>query len=123
MAGKDTTKIRRIIKHVVETCDVCTRFKKTPPRPRVAMPKAHTTNVDLKEKRYLKKYILYICDEFSGYMMGEVIKDKHPETVIKALNKRWVRNGPGIPSKGIFADNGGEFKNPDLQIIKTGRVV
>ena len=121
MTGKDSTKIRTMIKHVVETCNVCKRFKKTPPRPRVALPKAHTTNevisVDLKEKRDLKKYILYICDEFSGYMMAEVIKDKHPETVIKALNKRWVRDGPGIPSRGIFADNGGEFKNPEMKEV------
>ena len=59
MAGKCTTKIRRIIKHVVETCDICTRFKKTPPRSCVAMPKAHTTNEvisdDLKEKSDFKK--------------------------------------------------------------------
>ena len=45
-------------------------------------------------------------------MAAEVINNKHPETVIKAFNKKCVREGPGIPSKGIFADNGGEFKKP-----------
>ena len=83
------------------------------------MPKANTTNevvsLDLKERRDYKKEILYMCDEFSGYMVGEVINNKHPETVIKAFNKRWVREGPGIPSKGVFADNGGEFKNPEMK--------
>ena len=121
MADKDTTKVRATIKDVVETCKICKRFKKTPPRPRVAMPKANTTNevvsVDLKEKRDFKKQILYICDEFSGYMVAEVIANKLPETVIKAFNKKWVRDGPGIPSKGIFADNGGEFKNPAMKAV------
>ena len=85
------------------------------------MPKAHSNNevvsVDLKERRDLKKEILYICDEFSGFLVAEVINNKEPETVMKALNKRWVRQGPGIPSKGIFADNGGEFKNPKMKEI------
>ena len=121
MAGKDTTKVRNIIKHVVETCNICRRFKKTPPRPKVAMPKAFTINevvsVDLKERRDLKKQILYMCDEFSGYMVAEVLNNKLPETVIKAFDKRWVREGPGIPDKGIFADNGGEFKNPIMKEV------
>ena len=106
VANKDTSEIRNTIKSVVSTCNICKRFKKTPPRPRVAMPKAYTTNevvsVDLKEIRSLHKYILYMCDEFSGYIIAEVIKNKNPETVVEAFNRRWVRDGPGIPEKGIF---------------------
>ena len=64
--------------------------------------------------RDYKKQILYMCDEFSGFMAAEVIKNKEPETIIKALSKRWIREGPGIPSKGLFMDNGGEFKNSKL---------
>ena len=85
------------------------------------MAKANTTNevvsLDLKEVRALKRHILYMCDEFSGYMVAEVIKDKEPETVIKAFNKKWVIEGPGIPSRGIFCDNGGEFKNPGMKEV------
>ena len=58
MAGKDSTRVRKTIEDVVTTCDICRRFKKTPPRPQVAMPKANTINevvsVDLKERRDLK---------------------------------------------------------------------
>ena len=119
MAGKDSKNIKKVIKDVVDTCSICKRFKKTPPRPRVAMPKALSTNevvsLDLKERRDYKKEILYMCDEFSGFLVAEVIHNKNPETVMKAFNKRWVREGPGIPSKGIFADNGGEFKNPKMK--------
>ena len=44
MAEKATTKVRKTIKDFVTTCDICRRFKKTPPRPGVAMPKANTIN-------------------------------------------------------------------------------
>ena len=121
IAGKDNHKIRKVIKDVVDTCNICKRFKKTPPRPRVAMPKAYSVNevvsVDLKERRDLRKYILYMCDEFSGFMMAEVVKDKNPDTIIKAFHKKWIREGPGIPVKGLFADNGGEFKNPQMKEV------
>ena len=59
MAGKDTAEVKDTIKHDVETCTVCRRFKKTPPCPKVAMLKAFTINevvfVDLKERRDLQK--------------------------------------------------------------------
>ena len=97
------------------------RFQKTPPRPKVALPKASTTNevvsVDLKERRDLKKYILYMCDEFSGYMAAVVINNKLPETIIRVFHRKWIREGPGIPDRGVFADNGGEFKNPELKEV------
>ena len=76
MAGKDTARIKSIVKDVVETCNICRRYKKTPPRPKVAMPKANTVkevvSLYLKERRDLKKQILYI-------------------KAIKAFDKWWVR--------------------------------
>ena len=117
MAKKDTKVIKDMVKDVVNTCTVCKRFKKTPPRPRVALAEANSINevvsVDLKDKG--NRYILYMCDEFSGFMSAEVIKNKYPDTVLEAFNRKWVLEGPGIPSRGIFADNGGEFKNPDMK--------
>ena len=121
MAKKDSKQMRKIINDVVSSCQICRKFKKTPPRPRVAMPKATTTNqvvsLDLKEKRKFRKHILYSIDEFSGYMVAEVINNKLPETIIKSFNKKWVREGPGMPEKGIFSDNGGEFKNPIMKEV------
>ena len=117
MAGNDSKAIREMLKNIVNTCNVCKRFRKTPPRPRIALAKANSTNevvsVDLKEKG--SRYILYICNEFSGFMAAEVIPNKLPDTVLSALNRKWIMEGPGIPSRGIFADNGGEFKNPQMK--------
>ena len=119
LAGKADTRTKQIIKDVVDTCTLCKQFKKTPPRPKVAMPKATTNNevvsLDLKEKRKENKHILYCIDEFSGYVVAEVVNDKKPDTIIEAFNRRWVEEGPGIPRKGVFSDNGGEFKNPAMK--------
>ena len=115
MAGKADTRVRKKIKEVVDSCDVCNKFKKTRPRPSVALAKANTLNevvsLDLKEKREHRRHILYCVDEFSGYIRAAVINDKNPETILKILSRIWVREGPGIPSKGWFSDNGGEFRN------------
>ena len=71
MAGKADTRVRKKIKEVVESCDVCKKFKKTRPRPSVALAKANTSNevvsLDLKEKRQYNRHILYCVDEFNGY--------------------------------------------------------
>ena len=56
-----------------------------------------------------------MIDEFSMYIQAVVIPNKKPETIMKAFNKRWVREGPGVPFRGIFSDNGGEFKNPQVK--------
>ena len=74
------------------------------------MPKATTNNevvsLDLKERRDFGKQILYCIDEFSGYVVAEVIKDKKPETIIEAFNQRWVEEGPGIPARDVFLTMG-----------------
>ena len=83
------------------------------------MSKATTSNkvvsLDLKEFKKENKHVLYMVDEFSGYMKGEVINNKKPETIIKAFNKVWIEEGPGIPSKGTMTDNEGEFKNQEYK--------
>ena len=117
MAGKLDKRVKQMIENVVEECEICWHFKKTPPWPKVALPKAVSTNevvsLDLKERRDVSKYILYACDEFCGYLSA--INIKNPETIIKAFHKKWIREGPGIPKYGVFSDNGGEFRNPALR--------
>ena len=83
-------------------CEVCSKYKKTPPRPRVAMAKSKDVNeivsMDLKIlKKSGKKEIgiLYLHDEFSKLIKGQVIDDKEKETIIKAITNRWII-GDGI---------------------------
>ena len=63
MAEQDDKKIRDMIEEVTDECTICRRYKKTPPRPKIAMAKASTSNevvsLDLKEFNKEIKYILY----------------------------------------------------------------
>ena len=119
MAGRLSKRTRETILNLLENCQICRQFKKTPPRPRVRMPKAVKTNqvvsLDLKEVRSEKKHILYCVDKFSAFIVAEVIKNKEPETIFKTFDRRWVEQEPGIPKDGICSDNGGEFKNPIMK--------
>ena len=105
-------------------CEICKRRKKTPPRPKVGLPKARDCNdvfsMDLKiMKKSGKKEvaILYLHDEFTKMIKGQVINDKKRDTIIKAIEKKWIIGdgiGPGHPSRGFFSENSGEFLNEDL---------
>ena len=70
--------------------------------------------IDLKDWKASKGfYVFYAIDEFSKLILGKVIYDKNPETIIKAFEEMWVHgngHGFGYP-RGILMDNGGEFIN------------
>ena len=112
---------KRLILEFLEKCDVCRKFKKTPPRPKVGLPKAKDVNdivsIDLKIMKKAGKRevaILYMHDEFSKLIKGQVVDNKTPDTIIKAIEAKWIIGGgagPGHPTRGFFSDNGGEFLN------------
>ena len=122
-AGKYKGK-KKLLLQLLEKCEICKKNKRSPPRPKVGMPKAKDVNevvsIDLKIlKKSGKKDIgiLYLHDEFSKLIKGKVINDKNKNTIIKGITSKWIIGdgaGPGHPSKGFFSDNGGEFLNDDF---------
>ena len=69
----------------------------------------------LKKSRNKVLAILYLHDEFSKLIKGQVVKN--PDTIITAIEYKWINGGgirPGHPSRGFFSDNGGEFLNESL---------
>ena len=115
---------KRLVEEFLDKCEICRKFRRTPSRPKVGLPKAKDMNdvvsLDLK---ILKKSgnkevaILYFHDEFTKLNKGQVINDKGKDTIIKAIENKWIIGGgagPGHPSRGFFSDNGGEFLNQDL---------
>ena len=115
---------KKLIMDFLDKCEVCRRYRRTPSRPKVGLPKAGDINevvsIDLKIlKKSGKKEvaILYLHDEFSKLIRGQVVNDKKADTIIKAIENKWIVGGgigPGHPSRGFFSDNGGEFLNQDL---------
>ena len=52
-------------------------------------------------------------DSFTRLIQGKLINNKKVDMIIQALTDTWCMN-VGFPSKGFFADNGGEFANIKL---------
>jgi transposase InsO family protein len=64
-----------------------------------------------------RTYILWMVDNATRLIRGQVIQDKEPDTIIAAIHKIWINRyglGPGLPSKAFYSDNGGEFVNQKL---------
>ena len=112
MNGPELTSL---IKRVVNDCKVCQKFKTSIARPRVTLPKATSFNevVTLDLKEFGTKYVLWIIDSFSRFMVGKLIANKKADTVIQAIMDSWCMN-MGFPTIGFYADNGGEFSNVKL---------
>ena len=68
------------------------------------MPKAVTINevvsLDLKEVRSEKKHILYCVDEFSAFIVAEVINNRSLKLFFKLLTKDGWSKVLGFPRKG-----------------------
>lgn len=99
----------KIIDKIIDGCEGCVLRRKTPDRPVVAMNMANDFNqvlsVDLKV--WGDRYILYMIDVFTRFTVGEVIKNKQPETIVNVIMRHWIKYF-GL-MEGIISDNGGEF--------------
>ena len=65
-------------------------------------------------------YILWLVDDATRMIRGQVVKDKLPDTIIDALETAWINGrgiGPGMPEKYFFCDNGGEFINDKMMSL------
>ena len=114
-AGKLTKKVREFIKIVISRCNVCKKYKKSFPRPKVTLPKVTDFNqvVTIDLKQFDNKYVLWCVCSFTRFIQGTVIPDKSAKTIIKALNETWNWRF-GFPSVGFWADNGLEFQNSEM---------
>ena len=98
-----------VLDQIVEECETCQRFRKTPSRSKVALPLSHSFNdivcIDLKS--WNGAYILHMIDMWSRYSMSTFIRNKEPKTVVDIIMRRWI--GTFGLMKGLLNDNGGEF--------------
>jgi len=108
------------IKQVCEDCGVCNLSKRKMFKKKTSLPRSTGFNqvvtMDLKCHND-GKYILWLVNDATRLIRGQVINDKTPDTIIDALEKTWIIGrgmGPGLPEKYFFCDNGGEFLNEKL---------
>ena len=75
--------------------------------PRVTLSKAFSFN------EFGSKYVLWMIDSFSRFIVGKLLHNKKANTIIQAIMDSWCMS-VGFPSYRFFADNGGEFSNIKL---------
>ena len=112
---------KKAVVDIIDKCEICSKFRKSPPRPKVGMPVANNFNqvvsMDLKVLPNSKGYILWLVDTFTKLIKGRYIPDKTPDTVIQAVINTWIvgdGSGPGHPTLSFYSDNGGEFLNEEM---------
>ena len=69
--------------------------------------------VDLKEydgKDKERKYICYLVDMFSRFMVAKFILRKEPEQIVEVIMEKWIGAGYGI-MKTLHSNIGGENCN------------
>ena len=75
------------IERVVNDCKVCQKFQKSIARHCVTFPKASSFNetVTLDLKEFGSKYVLWMIDSFSRFMVGKLINNKRADTIMQAV--------------------------------------
>ena len=114
-AGIKDPQVYRDMTEIVEKCDVCTRPKKTPPKPVVGMPLAedynHTVAVDLHQ---LDRNVWYfhMIDKYTRFSAAVIIRSKQASAIVDSFMNHWIAiHGP---PKVVLSDNGSEFNNEEF---------
>jgi transposase InsO family protein len=108
------------VEKICEECQNCQLSKRKTRRKKTSLPRSTAFNqvvtMDLKVHGD-GTYILWMCDDATRLIKGEVINNKEPDTIIAAIDRMWITGhgmGPGMPEKYFLTDNGGEFLNTRL---------
>ena len=108
---KNDKELIKEIEEITKTCQICKRFKKSPPVPIVSLPLSSAFNecVAMDLVMIDGQYILHLIDTFTRFSVACVRRTKTQDTITDAIMKTWISYF-GKPAKFI-ADNGGEFSN------------
>ena len=111
-AGWMSPELSSIIDRVMNNCKILKKFQKSVARPRVTLPKATSFNevVTLDLKEFGNKFVLWMIDRFSRFMVGKLLNNKKAETIMQPIMDHYCMS-IGFPSCGFFVDNEGEFAN------------
>ena len=109
--NEELSRMRREVKEISEACEVCLRYKKTPPRPVVGFSWSKRFNeaVSMDLGEYGGKRFMVVVDLATRYCQACWVNGKKAEEIIRKFIKHWVALF-GTP-KVVLSDNGKEFQN------------
>ena len=117
-AGAWKEGLQDVLDSVYDRCELCKVYKKTPPRPAVALPMASRFNekVAMDLKKWQNRWILHLVDMWSRFSVSVFIQRKKPCEVIDKIMMCWVGAGFGV-MEAILSDNGGEFSSDEMREV------
>ena len=99
------------VKELVQSCEICLRYKKANLRSIVGFSLVHDFNetvaMDLKPFRNVT--ISHLIDHATRFSAGAIISTKRKEVIVDKIFKHWIALF-GTPKLFLW-DNGGEFNN------------
>ena len=104
----------KLVENVANNCGICQKYRKTPPKPIVTMPRAKVfnENVAMDLKDIGTKKVIHLVDHATRFSAARIVPSKKRDVIIEAVLEMWhVTFGP---MKRILSDNGGEFTNDDF---------
>ena len=106
-----------IMTKIYDRCGICKLYKKTPPRPVVALPMASRFNqkVCIDLKKWNDKWILHLIDMFSRFSVSVFVNRKKTSEIIDKIMQCWV--GAFGVMEAILHDNGGEFSSDEMREV------
>ena len=103
------------VEKICGECQVCQLSIRKQAKKKTSLPRAVAFNqvvtMDLKVFGY-GSYVLWMVDDATRLIRGEVIKNKKPDTIIAAMEKIWINGygmGPGMPGCIFSATTGGSL--------------
>ena len=109
-----------VLSNIIEQCQICKLYKKTPDRPVVAYPMGNFFNdalcVDLKSLSR-EGWILHMIDMHTRYTRSILVDRKFSSGIIDKIMKDWVGIF-GVPRK-LMSDNGGEFTSDEMKEVSS----
>ena len=105
-------KFCQIVDNISPECEICKRYKKTPPTLVVSLPLSTRFNevVAMDLKKFGDVYFLHLIDLFTRFCKSKVITRKIPSAIIGSVITEWIGAGKGASDKFLI-DNRGEFDN------------
>lgn len=107
-------RLMKSVEKVVDSCEYCARFRKTPLAPVVTsyMSDVFNDKVAMDLKDVDGTLLLHLIDTATRYSAAVIIKSKHAPVIVDCIFRMWIAYF-GTPNM-FLSDNGGEFVNEEF---------
>ena len=106
-----------LLEDIYSVCQICKQYKRSPPRPVVALPVATRFNqvVCMDLKQWERMWILHMIDYHTRFTQSVFIQKKLSAVIVDNVMMHWI--GIFGIMEGLMTDNGGEFTSDEMREV------